>query len=123
MKGLPPAVAVCVVTLGVAASIGGTALARQEAKVHPRTARVTIVNDRKTVGRYAPATITVHRGDHVVFRNASNAPHTVSADNRSFDSGTIFMGKSWTFTSRKAGTFTYFCQFHAGMNGKIVVKP
>jgi plastocyanin len=82
----------------------------------------TIVSDPHTTGRYKPGTVPLHRGDRLVFRNVSNAPHTVSADKGSFDSGTINIGKSWTFTAKKVGTFHYFCQFHAGMRGTIAVK-
>jgi len=56
----------------------GSALARHADTAH-KTAHVTIVTDRKTIGAYKPATITVHRGDRIVFKNVSNAPHTVSA--------------------------------------------
>ena|SRR5947209_624379 len=100
----------------------GTAFAISAGKTHHVTAHARIVTDPKTVGRYTPRSITIHVGDRVVFKNQSNAPHTVSADNGKFDSGTINMGKSWTFTARKAGTYTYFCQFHPGMHGKLIVK-
>ncbi|HLJ66218.1 MAG TPA: cupredoxin domain-containing protein [Chloroflexota bacterium] len=87
-----------------------------------RTFHVTIVRDARTVGRYVPATITVRVGDRIVFRNAGDAPHTVSETNGVFDSGTIFVGKSWVLTARKPGRFSYFCQFHPGMNGTVIVK-
>ncbi|GAC1324152.1 MAG: hypothetical protein NVS2B16_05190 [Chloroflexota bacterium] len=106
----------------VPATMVGSALARHADTAH-KTAHVTIVTDRKTIGAYKPATITVHRGDRIVFKNVSNAPHTVSADNNSFGSPNIAIGKSWTFTSKKTGTFKYFCQYHGAMHGKIVVKP
>ena len=120
MTSLRFATVLCVCALLAAA--GPTALARPAAKGHPRTARVTIVTDPHTTGQYKPRTVTVHRGDRIVFRNASNAPHTVTADKNSFDSGTIATGKSWAYTVKKVGTFTYFCQFHAGMTGKIIVR-
>jgi plastocyanin len=106
--------------LGLDGSSGGIVLAGN--KTHPITV-VSIVTDRTTIGQYKPRTVTVHRGDRIVFRNVGNAPHTVTATNSSFDSGTIFMKKSWTYTARKVGRFSFFCQFHAGMSGTIVVKP
>jgi plastocyanin len=115
------ALSACVL-LAVATASGGAALARPDTKAHPSTMRVSIVTDRHTTGQYKPRTVTVHLGDRIVFRNVSNAPHTVTADKGRFDSGTIFVGKSWTYTARKIGTFTYFCQFHAGMHGTIIVK-
>jgi plastocyanin len=106
----------------ISAASGGVTLARPDANAHPATMRVSIVTDRRTTGRYKPETVAAHLGDRIVFRNVSGAPHTVTADNGSFGSGTIFVGKSWTFSAKKVGTFSYFCQFHAGMHGKLIVK-
>ena len=82
-----------------------------------------IVTDPNTVGAYKPGTITVHRGDKIVFSNKSNAIHTVTArDGKSFDSKNITIGHSWTYTAKKVGTFSYYCVYHALMHGKIIVK-
>jgi len=32
------------------------------------------------------------------------------------------MGKPWTLTTKKVGTLAYFCPFHAGMYGKVIVR-
>ena len=104
------------------ASVAGTTQAEHAAAAH-KTYHVQIVTNEQTIGAYKPKTITVHRGDRIIFKNVSNAPHTVSADNNSFASATIATGKSWTYVAKKVGTFTYFCQFHPGMHGKLVVKP
>src|SRR5947209_1076177 len=78
-------------------------------KGKPKVLQVRIVTDAHTIGRYTPRAITVHKGGSVLFKNTSNAPHTVSADKGSFDSGLLKIGKSWTFHAKKTGTFTYFC--------------
>jgi plastocyanin len=123
VKHLRLVVGLCAcVLVAVMTASGSTASARPNSESHSRTVRVTIVTDRRTTGQYKPRTTTVHLGDRIVFRNAGNAPHTVTADNSSFDSGTIFVGKAWTYTTRKIGTFTYFCQFHFGMHGKIIIR-
>jgi len=82
-----------------------------------------IVTNASAVGAYNPKTIVVHLGDRVAFRNSSNAPHTITADHgRGFDSGNIAIGKTWTFTAKRAGSFSYHCVYHSLMHGKIVVK-
>jgi len=82
-----------------------------------------IVVSASAVGAYNPKTIVVHLGDRVAFRNSSSAPHTITADHgRAFDSGNIAIGKTWTFTAKHAGSFSYYCVYHALMHGKIVVK-
>ena len=100
---------------------GSPLVQRSEAKA--KTFHITIVNNKKTTGAYKPNTITVHRGDKIVFKNVSNAIHTVTAkDGKSFDSKNINIGKSWTFTAKHVGTFPYTCVHHPLMNGKIIVK-
>ena len=117
---LPAAIFAGVLVIG---AVGSPPPAVHGASSHPKTVTVSIIRDRRFVGAYRPRSVVVHRGQRILFRNVSNAPHTVSANNGSFDSGTIEVGRSWTVTARKIGTFTYFCQFHAGMAGTIVVKP
>ena len=90
----------------------------------PKVYHVKIVADPNTVGAYRPRTITVHRGQKIVFSNVSNAVHTVTADNgKSFDSKDIHVGKSWTYTAKHTGTFKYHCIYHLLMVGTIIVKP
>jgi plastocyanin len=82
----------------------------------------TIVNDAQTVGRYVPSTIRLKVGQSVIFKNVSDATHTVTADNGTFDSGNIAQGASWRFTATKAGTFPYHCIYHPLMHGTIIVS-
>jgi plastocyanin len=57
----------------------------------------------------------------VTITNDDSAPHTLTADDGSFDAGTIGAGESIEFTFPEAGEFTYHCNFHPSMTGKIVV--
>jgi plastocyanin len=75
---------------------------------------------------FSPNKITVPVGATVVWTHAGQRPHTVTADDGSFDSGKLENGASFKQTFAKAGTFPYFCQFHGGkgsegMAGAIVV--
>jgi len=47
--------------------------------------------------------------------------HTVTADDKSFDSGRKSSG-SWPRTFSKAGTIAYHCEVHRQMHGTIVVS-
>ena len=71
--------------------------------------------------QFHPATVTVHPGDRVTWRNADLVPHTATAAGR-FDSGSIGAGKRWTWTAGRAGTYDYVCTFHPGMKAGIVVR-
>ena len=71
---------------------------------------------------YSPSKITVTKGTTVTFDNKDNAEHTVTADNGSFDSGTLQLGASKTISFSKPGTFAFHCSFHPFMHGTVIVK-
>jgi plastocyanin len=71
--------------------------------------------------KYVPETITVKRGDKVVWQNNDVVPHTATAKG-AFDSGNIATGKSWGHAMTKAGHYDYICTFHPGMKAVVVVK-
>jgi len=71
--------------------------------------------------KYDPEALTINRGDTVVWVNKDPFPHTVTSKGN-FDSHSIAAGKSWKYTARKAGEFTYICTFHPNMKGTLIVK-
>jgi plastocyanin len=78
-----------------------------------------------TINNYTfiPATITVHPGDTVTWTNQDSIPHTATAlDGKSFDSGAIDPGSSWSFVFSKAGDYNYRCAIHPDMRGTVDVK-
>jgi plastocyanin len=84
---------------------------------------VKIVTNTKTVGQYKPTTITATVGQRVIFSNVSDAVHTVTANNNSFNSSDIGTGgTSWTYVPKVAGRFSYYCIYHPLMHGVLVVK-
>src|SRR4051794_30997151 len=70
---------------------------------------------------FEPGTLTVPAGTTVTWTNAGSRPHTVTADDGSFDSGRLDPGEQFSQTFDQAGTFTYHCGFHPDMQGSIVV--
>ena len=72
---------------------------------------------------YVPVKLSVARGTVVRFVNDDDEAHTVTATDRSFDSGGLDTGDAWTHRFTAAGTETYFCTLHPYMRGTIVVTP
>ena len=53
--------------------------------------------------------------------NDDGSKHTVTADNASFDSGTLNAGATFVHTFTAAGTYAYGCDFHGNMRGTVIV--
>ena len=70
---------------------------------------------------FEPGTLTVPAGATVTWTNAGSRPHTVTADDGSFDSGRLDPGEQFSQTFDQPGTFAYHCGFHPEMQGTIVV--
>lgn len=71
---------------------------------------------------FTPKTITVPAGATVHWNNNDSVAHTVTADDNSFDSGSIEGKGSFTHTFDTAGTYKYHCTFHNSMTGTVVVR-
>jgi plastocyanin len=72
---------------------------------------------------YDPDPLEAHVGDTVTFVNKDAAPHTATASDKSWDSGNLNQGDSWTLKLDKVGTFDYICTYHPDMAGTLIVKP
>jgi plastocyanin len=70
---------------------------------------------------YHPATLTIGAGTRVAFTNSSKVTHTATRAG-SFNTGHIKPGKSVIVRFTQKGTFSYHCNIHPFMHGKIVVK-
>lgn len=71
---------------------------------------------------YNQASIDVPVGTTVTWTNDDSVPHTVTEDGGGFSSPVLNPGDTFSQTFKKAGSFTYHCEFHANMKGKITVK-
>jgi plastocyanin len=81
-----------------------------------RSAKVEIVEYT-----YGPDPVTVQAGGKVIWLNQDTAPHTATADDGSFDTGTLERGKLKSETFKQAGTFAYHCEIHPEMHGTVEV--
>jgi plastocyanin len=71
---------------------------------------------------FSPRNITVTVGDTITWTNSDAQAHTATADDGSFDTGTIGNGGSGSAAFATAGTFPYHCKIHASMTGTITVE-
>ncbi|GEM_PF-1585770 len=71
---------------------------------------------------FATTTITINKGDTIIWTNQDPAGHTVTSDSGSeLASSTINKGESYTHTFNTVGTFAYHCIPHSGMKATVVV--
>jgi plastocyanin len=70
---------------------------------------------------FSPGASSVHVGDTITWTNRDIAPHTATAKDGSFDTGTINKNKSGSHTFTKAGSFPYICSIHPSMKGTVTV--
>ena len=71
---------------------------------------------------FQPAALEVAVGTTVTWTNQDTTGHTVTADDASFDSGTVNGGATFSQVFNTAGTFAYHCKIHSSMHGTITVK-
>ncbi len=71
---------------------------------------------------FQPQNVTVVPRATITWTNNDSVPHTVTADDGSFDSGTLSPGASFTHAFASAGTVSYHCNIHPSMHGTVVVK-
>ncbi len=82
--------------------------------------RSTLVEIKDTA--FNPSSVTVKTGGIITWRNLDSVPHTISADDDSFGSGTLAPGDAFSTSFPNAGRFTYTCGIHPSMEGIVVVE-
>jgi plastocyanin len=70
---------------------------------------------------YDPDPVTVEEGGKVIWQNEDSAPHTATAEDGSFDTGTLEEGKLKSETFKEPGTYPYICSIHPDMQGTVEV--
>lgn len=87
----------------------------------PAPARISRMNIKNL--QFLQQRLEVTVGTTVEWTNGDPLPHTVTASDKSFDSGLIQPGKSYRRTFSRVGTFEYYCTPHPFMKGTVVVRP
>jgi plastocyanin len=71
---------------------------------------------------FAPKSVTVKVGQKITWTNDDTVAHNVTAKSgASFASSTFNQGGTYSYTPTKAGTISYVCTIHPGMDGTIIV--
>jgi plastocyanin len=84
---------------------------------NPANATVKITNFS-----FQPSSITIVAGTTVVWTNEDSAPHTITSDDGSFESGRMSRGSEFNHTFTQPGTYMYHCAIHPSMIGEIKVS-
>lgn len=72
---------------------------------------------------FGPVSLVVTPGAKITVVNQDRAPHTLTARDKSFDTGTIAGGQRGEFTAPSSpGTYPYICTVHPYMAGTLIVK-
>ncbi len=69
---------------------------------------------------FSPSKLQVSEGDSITWINRDIVPHTATAENGEWDSGTLMQDESRTLVVTAAMQPKYFCQFHINMKASIV---
>jgi len=75
-----------------------------------------------TTTAYSPNPIVIAVGGTATWKNNDNVAHTASANDGTWDSGSIAPGASFSRAFPAAGSFPYKCTFHPGMIGTVTVQ-
>ena len=74
---------------------------------------------------FSPPIVRIEPGESVGWTIDGRTPHTVSADDGSWDSGDLRPGDGFDRTFAQPGVFPYFCEYHgapgSGMAGVVLV--
>jgi plastocyanin len=71
---------------------------------------------------FGPSPITVAKNASITWQNKDNVAHTATADDGTWDTGTIAPGASKSLIFANAGTFAYHCTVHPMMKATAVVQ-
>jgi plastocyanin len=71
---------------------------------------------------FTPGNLRIPLGASVTWTNLDTAPHTATAIDGSWDTGSINNGDRRTLTFNKAGIFDYYCSIHPTMKARLEVR-
>jgi plastocyanin len=71
--------------------------------------------------QFGPAILRVRVGDAIRWTNHDLAPHTATADQFGWDTGTLERGEMAAIKVTAGMELSYFCIFHPHMKGRVVL--
>ena len=114
----------CLTIIAGAGLVAVNLLLFSPGSVEARSVAPNVVTVEIRSFEFEPATVTVHPGDKVEWKNEDSASHTATAQSPKpgFDSGVISSGAKWRYDARDKGTYNYICTIHPYMKGKLIVQ-
>jgi plastocyanin len=99
------------------ALLGATSFLAAPASSNPSPVQIQIDNYT-----FKPATVTVPVGTIITWKNLDDDPHTVTANDGSFNSKGLAQGDTWSHQFSKPGVYAYHCTVHPFMQASVIVK-
>ncbi len=112
-----PVIAVVTVLITLNATSDGTSSASSGGGGAVAGSNVSIKNFQ-----YSPDPIVVEAGSTLTVDNDDGTAHTLTADDKSFDTGNLDGGATGTVKIGAPGTYAYHCDIHNYMTGTIEAK-
>ena len=108
-----------VVALGLSFTAVGVAPGGQRTPPSPRRPAAPSITINQF--QYNPADLGAKVGQPITITNNDDVPHTVTANDGSFDVNVPAKGNA-TVTVPKAGNFPYSCTYHPGQHNPASIK-
>ena len=99
------------------AAVCSAAVAIPFGAIKARAANTHKVEIRKF--KFKPEKLSVKPGDTIVWTNFDLAPHTATANDESWDTGTLKKGESHSMLVSEEMHLDYFCRFHPHMKAAL----
>ena len=101
--------------MAVAVFLAGIVSDPIEAGEHVSQRHVVEIRDLE----FTPKELVVSPGDTITWINYDLVPHTVAADDESWDSGFVAAQGQWQIVVQADMLTTYFCRYHPSMTGRL----
>jgi plastocyanin len=72
--------------------------------------------------QFTPESLQVNAGDTIIWINQDIVPHTATAVDNSWDTGTIVSQGQTEIVVSAAQSLSYYCFYHPGMKGTLVMN-
>lgn len=99
--------------------LGACSSSQNSSRAHGPTSNASTITIKNFT--FSPNPVEVKAGQTVKVKNADNTTHTLTADDKTFDTGNIQAGTSPTFRAPKPGNYPFHCNIHADMHGNLKV--
>ena len=94
---------------------------------HPASPSTAAAGNRIVIAiqkfKFASPDQEIKPGDTIVWVNKDFVPHTATAQDGSWDSGSIAPNTKWEMVVKEGVSQAYFCAFHPSMTARIDLRP